>query len=203
MTPDVKEFLTLFLGTGYDDATAVRALAIGYAESGARATIVSRPNTNGTRDYGFLQINSVHFNEPKFREQGWNAQTMLKLGPNIDAGRYLSDGWKNWRPWSTFNSGSYSKHVAQAKRDVAEWHSEKGGTNPVSAISSVAGNAAGALGKLNPLPALIGWLNPLAATIGIATLGMVLLGVGVWLVVGSTKTGQTVVKGAAKVAKAV
>lgn len=143
MKADVESFLTLFLGTGYDDATAARALAIGYAESNATATAVSPPNRNGSVDFGFLQINSVHFGETEFKRRGWNALTMLQLGPNIDAGRFLSDGWKNWKPWSTFNSNSYMKFVPQAEKDVADWH-HKVNTGQLASAPAVVKNTVGA-----------------------------------------------------------
>lgn len=203
MTPDVNEFLTLLLGTGVDDPTAARALAIGYAESGASASAVSPPNSNGTIDYGFMQINSGHFEESEFRKHGWNSQTMLQLGPNIDAAHYLSGGWKNWRPWSTFNDNAYLAHIDQAKADVASWHKSKGNlANPGAMVSSATSNIAAGAAKLNPIPALIGWLNPLAKSVGIGILGMMMLTIGVVILISSSKAGKAAIKAGTKVAEA-
>jgi len=152
ITPDVERFLTLLRGTGVDDATAIRALAVGYAESGASATKVGLGNKDGTIDYGFMQINSVHFPEPMFKKNGWNALTMLQLGKNIDAANYLSKGWKDWTPWVTFNRDLYLKHIDKATKDLAEWKKLRGiapgggidlgnvgGTDPENPGNQVAG----------------------------------------------------------------
>lgn len=199
MTPDVNTFLTLLLGTGVDDPTAVRALAIGYAESGGRTDAVSPPNSNGTIDYGFMQINSAHFGEPAFKSHGWNQQTMLQIGPNIDAANYLSAGWKNWAPWSTFNSGAYMSHVAQATADVQAWKVSKG--NPAAVVGGAVSSAIG--GPMQAVQAAltgaVTWLNKFAATAGIAILGILMIAAGVALFLRKEVVGAATTAGKAAI----
>lgn len=67
------------------------AMAICQAESGGRPDVVSKPNTNGTRDYGLMQLNQIPVLDPaeniriayvqKYKtKQGWNHWTVYKTG---------------------------------------------------------------------------------------------------------------------------
>jgi len=191
---DVNTFITKMMGLGVTDATVIRALAIGYAESGGRANPPPNHNPNGTTDYGFLQINSAHFSEPVFQKNGWNASTMTDIGKNIDAAQYLSKGWTDWSPWTTFTNNDYLKHVSQATADVQAWNKSKGGNasgdfNPVGAARSAVGNVASVIGNavggsvMDWVKGLVGWLNPLATTVGAAVLGLVMVLAGIALIV--------------------
>lgn len=58
--------------------TPERLSAFGDIESGRSADAVSPPNRNGTRDWGLMQINEVHF--PRF---GVDAKTVMEPCTNI------------------------------------------------------------------------------------------------------------------------
>ena len=196
LTPDVDEFLTLFAGGGWDDATIVRGLAIGYAESGAKKGAIGGPNRDGTYDYGFMQVNSVHFAEHEFVKQGWNAQTMLQIAPNLSASRFLSNQWKNWTPWSTFKNGRYLDYVPQAKADLAAWKQKHHATgNVFTDVPGAVGSAASNVGS-NVLNGLVNWLNPFTKTAGIAALGGLLLILGIVVIVASSKAVRKAAVGA-------
>jgi hypothetical protein len=177
MKADVKSALDYMKSRNYPNPTAERILAIAYAESSATIKKVSQPNFNGTRDYGFMQINSVHFNEPTFKSRGWNAQTMLELGPNIDAAGFLSNGWKNWKPWVTFNTGAYLLFIPQAKKDMTDYGSDgilpdwvpgSGGVNAVAEDVQATSRFLSLLSQPGT------WLR-----VGYGVLGILLIGVAV------------------------
>jgi hypothetical protein len=79
-------------------------VAIGGAESGWRVGAVSPPNTNGTVDYGWLQINSVHGYDPRklTTDPVYNARAGLEIFKRQGLGA-----------WSTYNSGAYRQFMGR------------------------------------------------------------------------------------------
>src|SRR5438445_808046 len=65
-------------------------------------------NTNGTLDWGYFQINTVHLERP-----GLNLRDLLDCKANIDFAYqlYLESG--GFSPWSTFKSGRYLQFMAR------------------------------------------------------------------------------------------
>lgn len=91
--------------TGEDQI--VMATAIALAESGGKTDAKGGPNSNGTYDYGLFQINDVH--KPTDAEKTdplANARRAYKIW--VQAGH-------SFKPWSTYNSGSYKKHLTDAQ----------------------------------------------------------------------------------------
>lgn len=86
--------------------------AVGLAESDGQTDIVSKPNDNGTVDYGLMQINSIH--NPM--AQNWRDPAVnVKMAKTIyDAAK--ARGLNGWQPWSTFNNGKYRLRMAEAIR---------------------------------------------------------------------------------------
>jgi hypothetical protein len=62
-------------------------------------------NTDGTLDWGYFQINTVHLTRP-----GLNLRDLLDCRANIDFAYqlYLERGFQ---PWSTYNNGAYRKFL--------------------------------------------------------------------------------------------
>lgn len=90
------------------------AVAIAYAESGLNFSAVSK-----TDDYGLMQINkAAHpdlMTDAVMSSKAWaNPLTNAKMAFSV----YKSAG-SSFKPWSTYTSGSYKSHLAQAKADVA------------------------------------------------------------------------------------
>lgn len=121
---------------GFRGDALVTAVAIAIAESGGNPQAVSPLNSNGTRDYGLWQINSVH------RSSGFDTTLGLSAEYNAKWAYKISSGGKNWRPWSTYWSnpftsgagqGVYRTHLSEARNAI-----EKSSVN-----SSVATEARG------------------------------------------------------------
>ena len=81
------------------------ALAIQRAENPRGDCEVFHYNNDGTLDWGYFQINTVHLKRP-----GLNLRDLLDCKANIDFAYhlYLERGFQ---PWSTFNNGAYRKYL--------------------------------------------------------------------------------------------
>jgi hypothetical protein len=81
------------------------ALAIQRAENIKGACEIYHYNTNGTLDWGFFQINTVHLERP-----GLNLSALLDCKANIDFA-YVLYQERGFAPWSTYNNGAYRKYL--------------------------------------------------------------------------------------------
>ncbi len=81
------------------------ALAIQRAENARGACEVWHYNADGTLDWGYFQINTVHLTRP-----GLNLRDLLDCKANIDFA-YLLYLERGFQPWSTYNSGEYRKFL--------------------------------------------------------------------------------------------
>ncbi len=83
------------------------ALAIQRAENARGDCEVYHYNSNGTLDWGYFQINTVHLQRP-----GLNLRDLLSCKANIDFAYqlYLERGFA---PWSTYNNGAYLKYLRE------------------------------------------------------------------------------------------
>jgi hypothetical protein len=81
------------------------ALAIQRAENPKGACEIYHYNANGTLDWGYFQINTVHLERP-----GLNLRDLLDCKANIDFA-YVLFQERGFAPWSTYNSGAYLKFL--------------------------------------------------------------------------------------------
>lgn len=82
------------------------ALAIQRAENAQGKCEIYHYNSDGTLDWGYFQINTVHLKRP-----GLNLHDLLDCKANIDFAYqlYLEKG--GFTPWSTFNNGEYRRFL--------------------------------------------------------------------------------------------
>ena len=73
--------------------------AIGCAESGLTADAVGAPNSNGTRDYGWLQINSIWFDgdAATFTAAAKTDPVQSAVGALVIYGYQGLEAWSTWR----------------------------------------------------------------------------------------------------------
>ncbi len=139
----------LMINAGFPPSAVPTGIGIAHAESGANPSAVNNYNTNGTKDYGLFQINSVH--SSLLQKYNWqNAQQNADMAYQV----YHAAG-NSWTPWSTYNSGSYRKFVDNT---VAIPQTK----TPVSTSGNAnASNAAFALPlpPINSLPIIGGSIN--------------------------------------------
>jgi hypothetical protein len=82
------------------------ALAIQRAENPQGKCEIYHYNTDGTLDWGYFQINTVHLKRP-----GLNLRDLLDCKANIDFAYHLYRERGGFTPWSTYNSGLYRKYI--------------------------------------------------------------------------------------------
>ena len=81
------------------------ALAVQRAENPRGACEVYHYNSDGTLDWGYFQINTVHL-----KRAGVNLRDLLDCKANIDFA-YRLYAEKGFEPWSTFTSGAYRQFL--------------------------------------------------------------------------------------------
>jgi len=84
------------------------ALAIQRAENPQGKCEIYHYNTDGTLDWGYFQINTVHLKRP-----GLNLRDLLDCKANIDFAYHLYSEKDSFQPWSTYNNGAYKKFLRQ------------------------------------------------------------------------------------------
>jgi hypothetical protein len=83
------------------------ALAVQRAENQRGDCEIYHHNTDGTLDWGYFQINTVHLKRP-----GLNLRDLLDCKANIDFA-YQLYAERGFQPWSTYNNGAYLKYLRQ------------------------------------------------------------------------------------------
>ena len=81
------------------------ALAIQRAENPKGACEIYHYNSDGTLDWGYFQINTVHLTRV-----GLNLRDLLDCRANIDYA-YLLYQERGFQPWSTYNNGAYKRFL--------------------------------------------------------------------------------------------
>jgi hypothetical protein len=81
------------------------ALAIQRAENPRGDCEIYHYNTDGTLDWGYFQINTVHLKRP-----GLNLRDLLDCKANIDFAYQLYTE-RGFDPWSTYKNGAYQKFL--------------------------------------------------------------------------------------------
>lgn len=96
---------------GFPQSVHVTMVAIALAESGGRVEVVSPFNSNGTKDYGLFQINSVH---------GYVARDLTSDAAfNTRCAKAIYDK-QGLRAWSVYNNGKYEAKMNEARQGVAQ-----------------------------------------------------------------------------------
>jgi hypothetical protein len=81
------------------------ALAVQRAENPRGDCEIYHYNSDGTLDWGYFQINTVHL-----RRAGVNLRGLLDCKANIDFA-YQLYAERGFEPWSTYNSGAYQQFL--------------------------------------------------------------------------------------------
>jgi hypothetical protein len=84
------------------------ALAIQRAENPQGKCETYHYNSDGTLDWGYFQINTVHL-----KRAGLNLRDLLDCKANIDFAYELFQERKGFSAWSTYKSGAYRKFLVE------------------------------------------------------------------------------------------
>jgi len=85
------------------------ALAIQRAENAQGKCEIYHYNTDGTLDWGYFQINTIHLKRP-----GLNLRDLLDCKANIDFAYQLYREKGGFTPWSTYNDGRYRRYMGRS-----------------------------------------------------------------------------------------
>jgi hypothetical protein len=102
------------------------ALAIQFAENPQGACEIYHYNSNGTLDWGFFQINTVHLTRP-----GLNLRDLLDCKANIDFAYQLFRE-QGFAPWMTYVSGAYRRFLFHHEVQLSHLMSAQRGSTPGS-----------------------------------------------------------------------
>ena len=83
------------------------ALAIQRAENPQGKCEIYHYNTDGTLDWGYFQINTIHLKRP-----GLNLRDLLDCKANIDFAYQLFQEPRGFAAWSTYSSGKYRQFLS-------------------------------------------------------------------------------------------
>lgn len=88
------------------------AYAIVMAESGGRASAFNGDTSTGDQSYGLFQINMLGAMGPERRRQYGLSSNEDLFDPltNAKVAFKMSNGGKNWNPWSTYKTGAYEPY---------------------------------------------------------------------------------------------
>jgi hypothetical protein len=82
------------------------ALAVQRAENPQGKCEIYHYNTDGTLDWGYFQINTVHL-----KRRGVNLRDLLDCKANIDFAYQLYTESHGFTAWASYNSGRYRKYL--------------------------------------------------------------------------------------------
>lgn len=169
----------------HDEPTLTRAVAVAMGESGGNTNAHNPDSSTGDDSYGLWQINMLGSLGPARRKQ-FGIKTNAELfdpQKNAHAMWKISNGGKNWAPWSVFKNGSYAKHIPAAKKAAASVVGKARAASPnpatyafpilgvVGAAADAAEDARGAVaGALDVPGAITGAVN--GALAGLLKMGM-------------------------------
>lgn len=104
---NVNQIAQLARNAGFPESQIPLAVAIAMAESGGRANASNFANSNGSADFGLMQINSVH--SKLLKTHDWrDPQQNMNMAFQI----WKEAGGK-WTPWAAYNNGSAAKFLQQ------------------------------------------------------------------------------------------
>lgn len=104
-------------GAGFTGNDVAIAVAVALAESGGNPRAHNGNTATGDNSYGLWQINMLGAMGPARRKQFGisNNDALFDPATNARAARAIYKGSNSWRPWSTYNSGSYLRFMSRGK----------------------------------------------------------------------------------------
>lgn len=105
---------------GFRDNALEIAYAVAMGESGAKAKAHNDDASTGDDSYGLFQINMLGAMGPERRKlyELKSNEDLFDPAVNARVAYELSEGGKNWSPWSVYNNGAYKKYY-DPKADTA------------------------------------------------------------------------------------
>jgi len=98
---------------GFTGDALKTAYAVAMGESGGNARAFNGNRTTGDKSYGLFQINMLGALGPsRLKQFGLSSEDDLyDPATNARVAYHMSQGGKNWQPWSAYKNGSYKKYL--------------------------------------------------------------------------------------------
>lgn len=175
---------------GFTPAQSVVAAAIAMAESGGESAAVGPTNSNGTRDYGAWQINSVHASI--LASGDWR-----NLDDNARMAKRVFD-MQGFKAWTVFNTGGYRSHLSAAESATTSKVSKASTVSPLPSVTPTASSnpltsVGDAVSALSTLPQTLDkWGSAFAIIVG--AIFLVVVGLALIFRREAADTAKTVAK---------
>lgn len=105
---------------GFRGKSLETAFAVALAESGGRAGAkgdVGLQSKKWGPSLGPFQIRSLNHPDQYGKSGKWrDGKKLLDPNFNLDAAKAISNGGKNWKAWSTYSSGAFTKYLDDAQK---------------------------------------------------------------------------------------
>lgn len=111
---------------GWKDEATLTAVMVCLAESGGWTGALNTANPDGSKDYGLMQINSVHLGQSGPGGQAVTEDLLYDPVYNMGFAHmlYKAAGYK-WRPWAAYTNGSFLNYISAACQGVYNMWREK------------------------------------------------------------------------------
>lgn len=120
------------------------AYAVAMAESSGNARAHNSDTSTDDNSYGLFQINMLGDMGPERRRQYGLSSNESLFDPYVNAkvAYKMSNGGKNWQPWSTYKRGDYKKYLGGADVAVKNSTTSSGGGSGGGSVAPLARNEA-------------------------------------------------------------
>lgn len=114
------DLMSILKQAGFKGDGLRMAYAIAMAESGGNARAHNGNRNTGDNSYGLFQINMLGGMGPERRRQYGLSSNDALFDPltNARVAYKMSNGGKNWGPWSTYGNGAYQKYYGGSSAQV-------------------------------------------------------------------------------------
>lgn len=117
----MASLMDILKSVGFKGEALKMAYAIAMAESSGNARAHNPNRATGDNSYGLFQINMLGAMGPERRKRFGLKSNEDLFDPYVNAriAYRMSNGGKNWTPWSTYNRGDYRKYYGGSGQQVA------------------------------------------------------------------------------------
>ena len=119
----MASLMSILQQAGFKGEGLKMAYAIAMAESGGNAKAHNGNASTGDNSYGLFQINMLGSMGPARRAQyGLSSNdSLFDALTNAKVAYKMSNGGKNWGPWSTYTNGAYKKYYGGSGGSISNY----------------------------------------------------------------------------------
>lgn len=140
----MASLMDILKSVGFKGEGLKMAYAIAMAESSGNAGAHNGNAGTGDNSYGLFQINMLGGMGPERRKRYGLSSNDALFDPYVNAkiAYQMSNGGKNWGPWSTYKRGDYKKYYGGSSAQVANSSGSSGGKTTMATPTASRGELA-------------------------------------------------------------